>query len=114
MRKALNRRVAAAEQAAISKAPAFRIIRVQGGLPGPVRCAQMDGVHCQRLPDESVEIFETRVIAAAESAKSKSVIFGGLCGCGWKEPGSFDAYLKGRDFQLIDENEIAIEQREDQ
>jgi hypothetical protein len=103
MRRAIDRRLVAVEQAAISKAPEFRIIRVTGGLPGPIRCAHADGLHWQRLPDEPTEVFEKRIIALAQSAQSKTVIFGGLCPCAWQEPGSFEKYLAGPDFRLFNE-----------
>jgi len=102
MRRAIDRRLAAAEQAAMAKAPVFHVIRLKGGLPG-LRCAVADGLHWERLSDEPIEIFEERVIAAAEKAKAKTVVFGGLCGCAWQEPGSFEKYLAGPDFRLFNE-----------
>jgi hypothetical protein len=106
MPRAINRRVTAAEQEARSRAPVFRIIRMRGGLPGPIRCASADGSHWQRLADEPIEVFEKRIIAAAESAKSKTLVIGGLCGCAWKTPASFKAYLGGPDFRQFDEDEL--------
>jgi len=109
MPRAIDRRLAAAEEAAKSKAPKLLVITARGGLPGPIRCTTVDGVHWQRLPDEPMEVFKKRIIAAAESAKSETVIFGGLCACAWREPGAFERYLKGPDFRLFDGDGIAIE-----
>jgi hypothetical protein len=99
----IDRRVAAAEQTARAKFRSFQIIRVTGGLPGPIRCAKANGLHWQRLPEEPMEAFEKRVIEAAESAKSKTVVIGALCPCAWRAPGSFAAYLAGPDFRQPDE-----------
>lgn len=99
----IDRRLAVAEQTAKSKVRKFHIIRATGGLPGPIRCAKANGLHWQWLPEETMEVFEKRVIEAAESAKSKTVVIGGLCGCAWTAPGSFAAYLAGPDFREPDE-----------
>ena len=113
MRRALDRRLLAAEKAAQSKAPKFQIIRVTGGLPGPVRCAKIDGEHRQRLSGETVEQFEERLFAAAKDAKAKTLVIGGaLCGCAWRTAQDFEAHLGG--FRPCDDgedvNEIAVEQ----
>ena len=96
--RTIDRRLDAAEQTARAKFRGFHIIRVTGGLPGPIRCATANGLHWERLSDEPIEVFEKRVIEAAESAKSKTVVIGGLCGCAWTAPGSFEAYLAGPEF----------------
>ena len=113
MRRAIDRRLAAAEQVARTQAPKFCIVRVRGGLPGEVRCAKIDGVHCERLPDETAELFEEQILATARSTKAKTVLFGGLCPCAWTAPGSFEEYLKGPDFRLFDADGIALEKPED-
>jgi hypothetical protein len=112
MRRAIDRRLAAAEETAKSKAPKFQIIRVSGGLPGATRCAKVDSVHFERLPEEAVDVFENRLMAFAEKAKAKTLVIGSLCGCAWKAPGSFEAYLAGPDFRLFDEDGIALEKWE--
>jgi hypothetical protein len=99
----IDRRLAAAEQTAKSKVRKFQIFRVTGGLPGPIRCARAGALHWERLPAESMESFEERIVEAAVSAKSKTVVIGGLCPCAWRTPESFEAYLNGPDFQLPDQ-----------
>jgi len=110
MRRAIDRRLVRAEEAAKSTAPKFLIIRVRGGLAGPVRCATIDGVHWKRLLDETVEQFEDRLLAAATATKAKTIVIGGpLCGCAWPTSEDFAAYLAGPDFARFDPDGIAIE-----
>jgi hypothetical protein len=99
----IDRRVAAAERTARSKFRSLDIIKATGGLPGAIRCARAGALHWERLPGEPMEVFEKRIIEAAVSAKSKTVLIGGLCPCAWRAPGSFEAYLAGPDFQQPDE-----------
>ena len=99
----IDRRLAAAERTARSKFRTLDVIKVTGGLPGETRCARAGALHWERLPAESMESFEGRIIEAAVIAKSKTLVIGGLCPCAWREPGSFEAYLAGPDFQQPDE-----------
>jgi hypothetical protein len=109
MSKPLNLRVTAAEASARAAAPKLFVTKIQGGLPGPIRCGKIDGVHMARLPEESVNVFEERILAAAKNAKAASVVFGGLCGCAWQTKADFEANLKNPDFRRFDENGIAVE-----
>jgi hypothetical protein len=99
----IDRRLAAAERVARSKVRTFHVVRATGGLPGAIRCARANGLHWERPPEEPMEVFEKRVIEAAASAKSKTLVIGGLCPCAWRTPGSFEAYLAGPDFRQPDE-----------
>jgi hypothetical protein len=103
MDRRIERRLRAAESRAKRKKKRDdpRVIRVEGGLPGPVRCARSNGLHWERVSEEAMEDFEKRVFAAAKAAGAKNLVIGGLCGCHWKEPGSFEAYLNGLDFSDV-------------
>lgn len=113
MRKAIDRRLAAAEEAANARAVKLQMIRVEGGLPGSTRCATVDGVHWQRLPEETVEQFEQRLLAAANKAKAKVLVIGSpLCGCAWRTPDDFEEHLAG--FRPHDDGEDDEQAREPQ
>jgi hypothetical protein len=101
MRKQIERRLALAEQRLRSGHPAMVIIHFNSGLPGALRCASTEGMHWARLPDEAMEVFEERVVSAARVASARTVMFGGLCLCAWKDEASFQAYLNGPDFSLV-------------
>jgi len=58
-----------------------------------------------------MDVFEKRVIEAAESVKSKTVVIGGLCGCAWKTSANFEAYLAGPDFREPDEVSLVLSER---
>jgi hypothetical protein len=64
-------------------------------LPG---CGPLGGA---RLPDEAMEVFKERVVSAANAARAKTVVFGGLCLCAWKDEACFQAYLNGPDFPAV-------------
>jgi hypothetical protein len=85
----------------------LHVVRMEGGLPGWIRCASANGLHWERLCEESMEEFEARVIAAANADGVKNVVIGGLCDCHWKEPGNFEAYLNGPDFPEVPPEETA-------
>ena len=102
MDKKLERRLRAVERLTKRKKKGGpSVIRIEGGLPGPLRCARTNGQHWERVSEEAIEDFEKRVIAAAAAAGAKNLVIGGLCGCHWKEPGSFEAYLNGPDFSEV-------------
>jgi len=89
MSKTFKRRLAAAERELKPKEKSFRIIRVIGGLPGPVRYAGFGGLNWQRAINEPLDSFEGRVIAEAKTAGLSSVVIGGLPGPG-ANPEGFD------------------------
>ena len=101
MKKTIERRLAVAEQRLVPKQIALHVIHIDGGLPGPIRCASAEGLHWPRLADEAMEVFEERVISASKAAHAKTVVFGGLCLCAWPDEASFQAYLNGPDFSLV-------------
>ena len=102
MDKRLERRLRAIERLTKRKKKGGpNVIRIEGGLPGPLRCASSHGLHWERLSNEAEEHFEARVIAAATSVGAKNLVIGGLCLCSWKEPGSFESYLNGPDFSDV-------------
>jgi hypothetical protein len=108
MNKKIEGRLRAAErQVKRKKKDVLHVVRMEGGLPGPLRCASANGLHWERLSEEAVEDFETRIIAAAKTAGVKNLVIGGLCDCYWKEPGSFEAYLNGPDFPEVPPEEKA-------
>ena len=96
MRKLIDRRLAVAEEAANARAVKLQIIRVTGGLPGPLRCGKIDGVHRKRLPEETPEQFEKRLLTEANNTKAKLLVIGGaLCGCAWETSRDFEGFLAG-------------------
>jgi hypothetical protein len=102
MDKKIESRLRAAERKTKRKDKGvLHVVRVGGGLPGQIRCASANGLHWDRLSEEAVEDFETRIIAAARATGVKNLVIGGLCSCHWKEPGSFEAYLNGPDFPEV-------------
>jgi hypothetical protein len=95
MGKTIDRRLGEAEQRLKKRSTNMSVVRVEGGLPGPIRCASAEGFHWAWLPDEALDVFEQRAIAAATAVRAKTLMFGGLCGCAWNNHASFQAYLDG-------------------
>jgi len=87
MSNPIERRLAAAERRLKPTRPDFQVIRVSGGLPGPVRFAAGGGMHWVRAEDESMEAFGERVIAEAKSGRAKFVVIGGLPKASWLPEG---------------------------
>jgi hypothetical protein len=106
MRKKIERRLANAERLLRKKHTNMFVIHIDGGLPGPIRCASAGGVHWPRAPDEPMEVFESRVIAEAKAFRASTVVFGGMCLCAWKDEASYQAYLNDPDFSLVPPEEI--------
>jgi hypothetical protein len=101
MDRKIKSRLRSAERLVRPKKDVLHVVRTEGGLPGPIRCASTNGLHWERLSEETMEDFETRIFAAAKAAEVKNVVIGGLCDCYWKEPGSFEAYLNGPEFSEV-------------
>jgi len=72
MSKKIESRLRAAERKTKRKRKdVLHVVRVEGGLPGPIRCASANGLHWERFSEEPMEEFDARVIAAAEAAGVK-------------------------------------------
>jgi hypothetical protein len=62
----------------LRKRTRFRVLIIEGGLPGPASFARSAGRRWQREVDEPYEVFERRVIDEANAAGLNSVVIGGL------------------------------------
>ncbi|UQD95230.1 hypothetical protein [Bradyrhizobium japonicum] len=57
---------------------AFRILIVEGGLPGPINWAYAGAMRWKREADEDLEAFTKRAAAAAHAAGEMALTVGGL------------------------------------
>jgi hypothetical protein len=58
--------------------PPFRILRIEGGLPGPINWSYAGQHQWKREPAEELEAFVERTAQAARAAGETSLIVGGL------------------------------------
>jgi len=106
MKKATERRLAAAERRISSKASSLQIIVVHGGFSGTPRYADGGGRIWERALDETLEAFEQRVITDAKAAGLKLVIIGGLPPNG-VELGTLDEFMARFDFAEVPPEEAS-------
>ncbi|MDO8399005.1 MAG: hypothetical protein Q7T45_14405 [Bradyrhizobium sp.] len=100
MKKATERRLAAAERLLLSEKGSLQVIIIHGGFSGPPRLADVGGRILERAGDETLDAFEKRVINDAKAANLKSVVIGGLPPNG-VELGTSDEFLSRFQFSEV-------------
>ncbi len=105
MKKATERRLAAAERLLLSRKGSLQVIIVHGGFSGPPQYADGGDRIWERASDETFEVFEERVIANAKAAGLKFVVIGGLPPNGVQSD-SLEEFLGGLQFSDVPPEEL--------